>query len=87
MENILTNMVKDKYVNLNDLKGTEIYKKYKNLLLKKGTIIKTKEDNYYLIIKSKKNKITLFDVSFNDLHEDNKHYKYNRFSLFHPLPR
>ena len=24
-----------------------------------------------------KNKITLFDVSFNDLHEDNKHYKYN----------
>lgn len=83
MENILTNMVKDKYVNLNDLKGTEIYKKYKNLLLKKGTIIKTKEDNYYLIIKSKKNKITLFDVSFNDLHEDNKHYKYNNYQIIY----
>lgn len=83
IENILTNMVKDKYVNLNDLKNTEIYKKYKNLLLKKGSIIKTKEDNYYLIIKSKKNKITLFDVSFNDLHEDNKHYKYNNYQIIY----
>lgn len=83
MENILTNMIKDKYVNLNDLKNTEIYKKYKNLLLKKGTIIKTKEDNYYLIIKSKKNKITLFDVSFNNLHEDNKHYKYNNYQVIY----
>ena len=87
-----SSIFKYKFVKLKDqnilnyffkLKDTEIYKKYKNLLLKKGTIIKTKEDNYYLIIKSKKNKITLFDVSFNDLHEDNKHYKYNNYQIIY----
>lgn len=79
---ILTEMLKDTYVNIGVLKKTDIYKNYKELFIKKGSIIKDQNNNYYLIIKTKKNSIDLFKVQIDSL-DLNKHYsyRYNNYNI------
>ena len=70
------------YASSQDGMDTIFYKNYKELFIKKGSIIKDLNNNYYLIIKTKKNSIDLFKVQIDNFYL-NKHYsyRYNNYNI------